>query len=96
MHLTRPDLEIEILNRMHAAEAQRHLFQHQGAGSGRRAEQACEQVGPRDDRPVAFERAAILEIQNLGNSAGDREHDDEQQNRIQKRGPRDQWRGKFR
>jgi hypothetical protein len=56
VHLTRPDLEIEIINRMHAAEAQRHLFQRQGASIGRRAEQACEQVGPRDDRPVALER----------------------------------------
>ena len=29
MHLTRPDLEIESVDRMHAAEAQRHLFQRQ-------------------------------------------------------------------
>ena len=96
MHLTRPDLEVEPVDRAHPAEAQRHFFQRQGAGIGRRAEQRFEQLGPRDDRAVALERAAVLEIQDLGNSAGDREHDDEQQHRIEKCRPRDQGRSKLR
>ena len=33
---------------------------------------ALEQVGPRDDRAVALERAAVLEIEHLGDAAGDR------------------------
>ena len=96
MHLTGPDLEVEPVDRTHSAEAQRHLIQRQSAGIGRRAEQRFEQFGPRDDGAVALERAAVLEIQDLGNSAGDREHDDEQQYRIEKCRPRDQGCGKFR
>ena len=96
MHLTGPDLEVEPVDCLHPAEAQRHLLQRQGAGVGRSAKQRPEQVGPRDDRAVALERAAVLEIEDLGNSAGDREHDDEQQYRIEKCRPCDQRRGKFR
>ena len=90
VHLTGPNLEIETVDRTDPAEAQRHLFQRQRAGIGGRGKQPRNQVGARNDRAVAFERAAVLEIQDLGNSAGNHQHDDEQQHRIEKRRPRDQ------
>src|ERR1700730_764120 len=52
--------------------------------------------GPSRSGRGTIERAPVLEIKDLGYSAGDREHDDEQQYRIEKCRPCDQRRGKFR
>ena len=96
MHLTGPDLKVETVDRLHPAKAQRDLLQCQSAGIGRGAKQPLEQVGPRNDRAVAFKRATVLEIKQFGNSAGDHKHDDEQQRRIKEGRPSDQGRREFR
>ena len=90
MHLAGPYFEIESIDRTHAAKAQRHLFERERAGFRRSIEQSPDQIGPRDDGAVAFEWAAVLKIQHLGNSTGDCQHDDEEQHCIEKCRPCDQ------
>jgi len=84
MHLTGPDLEVEPVDCLHPPKLSDTCSSVKAPASGAAPKQRPEQVGSRDDRAVALERAAVLEIEDLGNSAGNCEHDDEQQYRIEK------------
>src|SRR5581483_12345459 len=62
VHLAVPDFEIEPVDRAYAAEAERHSFERERAGRRRSAQDARQEIGPRDDGAAAFERTAVLEI----------------------------------
>ena len=95
VHFGGADGEIEAVDGAHAAEAQRDVLELHRARIGAWPEQALEQVGPRDDGAIAFQRPAVLEVEQLGDAAGDQQHDGEQQHRIKEGRPRDQRRGEF-
>ncbi len=96
VHLAGADRQVEAVDRAHAAEAQRHLLECQRARLAVLPEQARQQIGARDDRAIALKRTAVLEIEKLGDAARHRQHDDEQQHRIEEGRPRDQRRGELR
>src|SRR5262249_9723155 len=96
VQLTGSDFEVETVDRTHSAKTQRYLIERQGAGIWHRIKQSRDEVGPRHDRAVALERTPVFEIEQLGDSTRDRKYDDEQQRRIEKGGPRDEWRCELR